>query len=95
MMLSERLAEMRRQHVAHPRHGWCAFCLGTWPCEVLELVEAIGSQPHTCNSGHADWPLILWDCPTCVQQIVAERDRLLLAAAGAVGKTTREQEVAE
>lgn len=53
-----------------------------WAEHIHELLSAIASlqkrlnDPQQCNSGHKDWPLTLWDCPTCVGKIRGEVERL-------------------
>ena len=32
-----------------------------------------------CNSGHEDWPLYLWDCPTCAKNRLKEAQQVISA----------------
>ena len=45
-----------------------------WLISEVERLLARLNDPQECNSGHKDYPLTLWDCPTCVQNRLEAKD---------------------
>ena len=67
--------------------------LGKNAAKILALLDALEKaearlQHNRCNSGHETLPLILWDCPACVDIIRAraEQAEARLSAIDALGE---------